>query len=35
MIILGTGPDEELLRKQVAEESIPDVVFAGFSSLMS
>ena len=30
MIILGTGPDEELLRKQVAEESIPDVVFAGF-----
>lgn len=30
MIILGTGPDEDALRKQVAEQSIPDVVFAGF-----
>ena len=30
MIILGTGPDEDELRKQVAEQSIPEVVFAGF-----
>jgi glycosyltransferase involved in cell wall biosynthesis len=30
MIILGTGPDEDELRKQVAEASIPEVVFAGF-----
>jgi glycosyltransferase involved in cell wall biosynthesis len=30
MIILGTGPDEELIRKQVAEQMIPDVTFAGF-----
>jgi len=30
LVILGTGPDEEALRQQVAEEGIPDVTFAGF-----
>lgn len=30
LIILGTGPDEDGLRKQAADQSIPDVVFAGF-----
>ena len=30
LIILGTGPDEEELREQVTEQSIPDVTFAGF-----
>jgi len=30
LVILGTGPDEEALRRQVAEEGIPDVTFAGF-----
>jgi len=30
LIILGTGPDEEELRDQVAQQAIPDVTFAGF-----
>ena len=30
LIILGTGPDEEDLRQQVARKAIPDIVFAGF-----
>ncbi|MGB2561011.1 MAG: glycosyltransferase family 4 protein [Akkermansiaceae bacterium] len=30
LIILGTGPDEAMLRAQVANEEIPEVVFAGF-----
>ncbi|MDC0302592.1 glycosyltransferase [bacterium] len=30
LVILGTGPDEELLRKQALDEVIPDVTFAGF-----
>ena len=35
MIILGTGPDEEELREQVAQQSIPDVSLPDFSSLMN
>ena len=27
LIILGTGPDEEELREQVAQQAIPDVRF--------
>jgi len=30
LVILGAGPDEAALRKQVLDQSIPDVCFAGF-----
>jgi 1,2-diacylglycerol 3-alpha-glucosyltransferase len=35
LVILGTGPDEEALRRQVADVGIPDVAFAGFQQFNS
>lgn len=35
LIILGTGPDEGLLRRQVADDEVPDVSFAGFQQFES
>lgn len=35
LVILGTGPDESQLRRQVVSDQVPDVTFAGFQQFES